>query len=80
MWTFFYNLPNFLQYLSVLYEMPVMWRPLAWKLDPQFLDCFMSLYGPKNRFNKFKKILNVEIFSIASPTSCNIEEFCLKCW
>ena len=31
------------------------------------------MYGPKNNFNKFKKNLNVEIFSIASPTSHNTE-------
>ena len=33
------------------------------------------MHGPKNNFNKFKKILNVEIFSKASPTSHNTEVF-----
>ena len=33
----------------------------------------MKIYGPLNKFNKFKKNLNVEIFSITSPTSLNME-------
>ena len=40
----------------------------------------MKIHGPKNNYSKFKKNLNVEIFSIASPTPSNIEEFCMKCW
>ena len=40
--------------------------------------CFMEIYGPKNNFKKFKKHLNVEIFSIAPRNSCNIEVFCMK--
>ena len=53
--------------------MLVMWRPKLENetVDPQFLNCFMKIYGPKDNRNKFKKDMNVEIFSITSPTSHN---------
>ena len=47
-------------------------------VDPQFLNCILKIYGPKNNFEKFKKNLDVEIFSITSSISYNCEVFCMN--
>ena len=47
-------------------------------VDPKFLNCILKKYGPKNNFEKFKKNLDVEIFSITSSISYNFEVFCMK--
>ena len=47
-------------------------------VDPKFLNSILKIYGPINNFEKFKKYLDVEIFSITSSISYNFEVFCMK--